>query len=517
MCAFVMYFTSTALTLKIFFTFVLLTFFTATFGQVVQPSRLEIPVGKQEPGFEVIPAQEKGLFLYRRLMSRNNEHMLEIVKLDTALQQNWKGYLQIDSHYQLMGKRTGHNNLYLLLRAQEIMKKDMHLYAVNQDDGTFTQHIIKNFIPFVPSDFQVTNYGAIVGGYYNQIPVVIYYSFKTRTSKILPGLLNEQGELTQIKIQENGAFDVLISAYNFERQKTVWIKSYDNEANLVYHVPLRPEGNKHLIFARSLKTNNDTQVIAGTYGNRNSEYSKGIFLATIDGQGSQLIKYYSYGDLENFFKYMKVRKEKRIKDRIERRKVLGKRVRFNYRFIVHELVPYNNQFVLLGEAFYPRYQNSDYSYGQRFFYNYANRNYYRVFDGYRYTHAVVMGFDKSGRLLWDNSFEINDVKTFTLEQFVKLEMQPRKIALLYLFENKIRTKIIDGNEVLEGKTTEPIRTNSDTDIPKNDRSNDSRMDYWYSDFFYASGVQNIINYKEGERRVFFINKISYLDAPTVDQ
>ena len=512
-----MFFTSTALILKTTLFVVAFCFFTSLSGQVVQPTRLEIPVGKQEPGFEVIPAQEKGLFLYRRLIAPDNKHLLEIIKLDTALQHNWKGYLPIDAHYQLMGKRTGDNNLYLLLRAQEIMKKDMHLYAVQQDDGTFVQHTIKNFIPFVPSEFQVTTYGAIIGGYYNQIPVVIYYSFKTRTSKILPGLLNEQGELTQIKIQDNGAFDVLISAYNIERQKTVWIKSYNNEANLIYHTPLRPEGNKHLIFARSLKTNNDTQIIAGTYGNRNSEYSKGIFLATLDGQGSQLIKYYSYGDLENFFKYMKVRKEKRIKDRIERRKVLGKRVRFNYRFIVHEFVPYNNQFVLLGEAFYPRYQTAEYSYGQRFFYNYANRSYNRVFDGFRYTHAVVMGFDKNGKLLWDNSFEINDVKTFTLEQFVKLEMQPSKIALLYLFENKIRTKIIDGNEVLEGKTTEPIRTNSETDVPKNDRAVGSKMDYWYSDFFYASGVQSIVNYKEGERRVFFINKISYLDSPTLDQ
>ena len=148
-----MYFTSTALILKIVFLIASFSIVTSVSGQVVQPTRVEIPVGKQEPGFEVIPAQEKGLFLYRRLVGPNNQHLLELIKLDTALQHNWKGYLQIDSRFQLMGKRTGHNNLYLLMRASEIMKKDMHLYIVHQDDGTFVRHTIKNFIPFVPSEF----------------------------------------------------------------------------------------------------------------------------------------------------------------------------------------------------------------------------------------------------------------------------------------------------------------------------------------------------------------------------
>lgn len=124
-----------------------------------------------------------------------------------------------------------------------------------------------------------------------------------------------------------------------------------------------------------------------------------------------------------------------------------------------------------------------------------------------------MGFDKNGRLLWDNSFEINDVKTFTLEQFVKMEIQDRKMVLLYLFDNQIRSKIIEGNEVVEGKTKKQIRTFFPDEIAKNEKSGTgkSRMDYWYSDYFYAYGVQQIVNAQNGERRVFFINKISYSD------
>jgi len=120
---------------------------------------------------------------------------------------------------------------------------------------------------------------------------------------------------------------------------------------------------------------------------------------------------------------------------------------------------------------------------------------------------VVMGFDQNGRLLWDNSFEINDVKTYTLEQFVKLEVQEDKIALLYLFDNELRTKIIKDNQVLEGKTVEGIKAN-EADLIAKKETGSNRLDYWYSNYFFAYGIQEISNPISGKRRVFFINKIT---------
>lgn len=478
--------------------------------QVLQTNRFEIPAPKDEKSYEVIPAHEDGIFLYRRLLGSNLDH-IELIKLDTAFQEKWKGFLPVEKRYLLMGKRAEHGKLFFLLRYQDYSRNDLELFAIEQTNGDFIKYDIKNFIPFAPSEFQVTEKAAIMGGYYNQIPVVIYYSFLTAKSKILPGLLNESGELTQVKIYPDGTFDVLISARNFRGQQTVWIKNYDAEGDLQSNYALEPEGNKHLIFARSIKTANNMQLVAGVFGGRNSLYSRGLFLASIDPSGMQQLRYYNYGDLENFFKYMKAKREKRVKERIERRKIKGKRTRFNYRFLVHEIVPYNNQYILLGEAFYPRYTSTGTYYG---FFN-PNSVYQnsiirdgRIFDGYRYTHAVVMGFDLNGKLLWDNSFEINDVKTFTLEQFVKLEVQKDRIALLYLFENEIRTKIIKNDEVLEGKTFEPIRTRAENEIVKKEETDFNKLDYWYHDFFFAYGVQEITNPGTGKRRVFFINKVT---------
>ncbi|WP_276373023.1 hypothetical protein [Chryseolinea sp. H1M3-3] len=488
--------------------FLLLTFFqSGNAQQVLQTNRYELPVEKNDY-YEVMPSQEDGIYLHRRLHASDDDK-IELIKLDTAFLVNWKGYLSIDKRMSLIAKRAIGGNFFLLLRHPDLKRNNMQLFAVSQANGNYINYQVKNFIPFVPTEFQVTEKAALIGGYFNQVPVVLYFSFTTQRSKILPGLLNESGELTQVKTFPDGTFDVLISARNHLKQQTVWIKSYDANGELQSNYALNPEENKHLIFARAMKTEEDVQLIAGVYGGRNSEYSRGLFLASVSPDGVQQLRYYNYGDLENFFKYMKAKREQRVKDRIERRKVKGKKIKFSYRFLVHEIVPYNNQFILLGEAFYPRYKSVETSYG--FFsgnpaYNSIRNG--RVFDGYSYTHAVVMGFDENGKLLWDNSFEINDVKTFTLEQFVKLEIQEDRIALLYLFENELRSKIIQNNEVLEGKTFEPIKTIRENEIIKKEETEISKLDYWYQDFFYAYGIQEITNPKTGKRRVFFINKIS---------
>jgi hypothetical protein len=477
-------------------------------GQVVQPERFEIPIAKDESKYEVITAGENGMFLCRRVMTKDGKGAVEIIKLDTAFNRAWQGYVEIDPILEVVGRRTDGDSLYLLLRHPDFAKKDLTMFVISQANGDYVRHKIRNFIPLFINDFQIAKSGVLIGAYYNYIPVVLFYSFKTLNSKILPGLSNEQADLTQIKVNDDGTFDVLVSARTVTKQKTIWTKSYDAEGNLQFQTPLIAEENKNLLFARSISAQNDFKFIAGTYGNKNSEYSRGIFISTIGSNGGQQIRYYNYADFTNFFKYLKARREMRIKERIERRKVKGKKVRFNYRFIVHEIVPYNNQFILLGEAFYPKYISADPRFGG--FFNYSRvYNIYngRIFDGFYYTHAVVMGFDANGRLLWDNSFEINDVKTYTLEQFVRLEIQDDRIVLLYLFENEIRSKIIRGNEVLEGKTSEPIRTTDERDVARNNSS--ARLDYWYDDYFFATGVQNLANYQVGDRRVFFINKVRY--------
>lgn len=312
---------------------------------------------------------------------------------------------------------------------------------------------------------------------------------------------------------------MIVSAKNNVRKKCLWIRHFDNTGDLIKTVVLEPDENKNLIFGRAAKMDNDNQVIAGVYG-KSAQYSRGIFVAEVNPFGEYVIRYYNFADLQNFFHYMKASREKRVKERIERRRVKGKKIKFNYRFLVHELIPYGNQFVMLGEAFYPTYSTrynfanaqalnspSPWSYGM------SNRYYnspYRsdvVFDGFQYTHAIVIGFDAQAKLTWDNSFEINGLKSYQLEQFVKILPEKDKIALIYMFENVIRSKVINNNQVVEGTAQDPIMTSGQQKSLRN-RVESSKLEYWYANHLFVYGVQNVIDDNEVSHKVFFINKLS---------
>ena len=480
---------------------------------MLQSQRYELHLPYSERHFDIIAAEENGLYLYRNIYSHDGEH-LQLIKLDTAFHENWSGSVPLEKNYLLMGKKSYKGKLYLLLRYRDFTKNNFYLYIVDAE-GNYMRHTIKGYIPISPAEFQITDKAVLIGGYYSQVPLVLYFSLTTFTSRVLPGMFNENGELTHVKTYEDGTFDVLISATNHLRQRTMWIKNYDPDGNLNRNLALETEGNKHLIFGRSMKTQDNMQLVAGVYGSRSTEYSHGIFIASIDPQGYQQIRYYHFGDLENFFKYMKAKREQRIKSRIERKKIKGKKVRLYYRFLVHELVPYKDQFILLGEAFYPKYITMDHGYGSFFTPMRTGGGTIhngRIFDGYYYTHAVVMGFQPDGDLVWDNSFEINDVKTFTLEQFVKLEIQENKIALFYVYDNHIRTKIIQDDEVLEGKNIDPIRTGNEGEMVKMNSAEVNKLEYWYKDYLFAYGIQEIERTKGfGRRRVFYINKVRHPD------
>jgi hypothetical protein len=98
---------------------------------------------------------------------------------------------------------------------------------------------------------------------------------------------------------------------------------------------------------------------------------------------------------------------------------------------------------------------------------------------------------------------------------VKLEMQPDRIALLYVFDNKLRSKVIQGSHVLEGKTYYPLQNLGADEPAKNDRHASSRLNYWYDNYFYAFGIQEVDSGPDFPRRVFFISKINY-DENTTD-
>jgi hypothetical protein len=320
-----------------------------------------------------------------------------------------------------------------------------------------------------------------------------------------------------VKIEKD-VIKVLVTARTFDNRNTLALKTYDWDGNYLDNFTFSPEGEIGLIYGRVAEVGETGSIISGTYGARRSDYSRGLFIAQHNVGEEQVLKYFNFADLDNFFTYLKAKRQTRLNNRITRKKVKGKKIKFNYRLLVHEIIESGDTYVMLGEAFYPKYSNN--TAGSTFVAHAPGSSNYYVpasFAGYKYTHAVVIGFDKNGQKLWDNSFQIEDVLTYTLDQYVHADVLNEKVVLFYLYDNEIRTKIINGSEVLEGKSLNSVKMMFEDDVAsKNFSGNIGGLEKWYGHNFLAYGIQKIKNLRDGgvklNRRVFYINKILYEDS-----
>ncbi|MFM8848897.1 MAG: hypothetical protein ACKOE5_00665 [Cytophagales bacterium] len=488
-------------------------------AQVEQTARWEIPLNQDGEVYKVATADSLGAVVYSKNQGQSIDQ-LELIRLDTTLNEVWKGYINLEKFLVVSFVHFFEKKLYLLLSYANNPTLGFLLIELNVSDGRYQTHTVKNIIPFKSTEFTATKSALLIGGYYNYRPIVLHYSTTRKQSKILPGFFNEPGEINQIKVNDDFSVDIIISANNTQKKRSLWVRNYNHEGDLQKTTVLEPQEKRSLLFGRSIKTTDDHMLVAGVYG-RNTDYSRGIFVSTISPYGEYTTRYYNFADLQNFFRFMRVNQERRVKQRIERRKVKGKKIKFSYRFLVHEVIPYRDQFIMLGEAFYPRYVYQTRNattpfYGYQRMSGYQFYSPYRsdqIFDGFQYTHAIVLGFDKEGKVKWDNSFEINDAKSFQLEQFVKIAPSDDHIDLIYFYQNLIRSKVIQGSQVLEGKTADPIKMLHSTDYVSKKDNQPNQLQYWYGNHLLASGFQNIRvspdRLADVKKRVFFIIKIRY--------
>ncbi len=489
--------------------------FTSVHAQIVQNERFEIPIENGE-SYDVISAGEDGLFVYQKVLGQSNNlnTVWKIARVDTSFDVQWVKLYSLSADYELVDHYYHEGQGHLLFNNFSTKNKNLELISWDLT-GDIERLPIRNYIPFNYFDFVVMEDAAVIAGYFNYRPIVILYNFRDRIPRVLPGIFNEKSTITDIKVNDNQTFDVTLAGRTLDKKYTLFVNTFDFEGNAVKNVTLDTDRTKSLLFGRTQQMESNAQLVAGVYGRYNSEYSRGLFVTSLNRFGEQKSKFYNYAELKNFFNYMRAGREKRVRNRIERRKIKGKKIRFNYRFLVHDLIEYDDQYVLLGEAFYPKYRNTGTSAGGGNFFNPVpniNRGLYSsnlIFDGYRYTHAVVLGFDKSGNLLWDNSFEINDVISFELEQFVHASKSGENIALLYVYDNKIRSKIIMENDVVEGKELLDVALKYEGDQSREGSTNLMGLNKWHNNTFFNYGTHSVTNIsKEAvlpQSDVFFIN------------
>ncbi|MEM6840831.1 MAG: hypothetical protein AAF944_24045 [Bacteroidota bacterium] len=482
-------------------------------AQIVQPERVEIEIDNNSDNYVVVSAEERGLMLFREtdVRQKNGTRLWEFIHYDTDLNEKWKRTYELNSLLSLRGYDYDRGQLCILFQKGQYQDKAMEMINMNVASGDTAYHTVRRIVPVNLEFFEIIGQTVVLGGNINYRPVVMHYDMLLRKINVLRDIYRENGEIIDIiPNKRDNTFDVLIAEVTPEKVKTVTVKSYDQYSNMLQSAPLKPQGRRNLLDAQVTEFDGQRQFLAGTYGPKRSRYSRGLFVATLGPSGDQQMRYYSYADLENFFGYMRERREERVKRRIEKKKQEGRKIRLNYRMVVHELIADGDKYIMLGEAYYPKY-NSYYYSG---FYGYgSSRNNNMYFDGYRYTHAIAVCFDKKGELLWDHAFKLDNAKSMQLEQLVHVTSQENRVVLMYSYDGEITSKVIqDNGEVQDVVTSEVALPSPDDKIRRNDKEVFG-IQKWYDEYFYVHGTQDIRTVANSgissTRKVFFINKVAY--------
>lgn len=264
-------------------------------------------------------------------------------------------------------------------------------------------------------------------------------------------------------------------------------------------VNLTPDIKERLLTA-SFSEKDGSLLITGTYtSHKKKNYDQGIYFARLDGDNLAFIRFYNFLDLRHFTEYMSGRGQMKVERKKERAERRGKALMMNCQVTSHGLMEYRDAYYYVGEAFFPTYMVTGTGFSTS-----------TVFTGYQYTHAVLVKFDASGNILWDNCFPMNpSYKPMRLIHFVAAGFNGGNVSALYPDKRLLVSKLFSdtNGSVVQDKQKEVMETgDEDEDVKK---ARDTETAYWYGDNFIVHGTQIVKNNATGERRkVIYINKYS---------
>ncbi len=484
-----------------------------TSSLLIQPSRIEFEKNNDRSDFYVIVGDEDGLLVLEEtyISATKDAFIWRVHLVDTSLQVVKTRNEIIGSAASLVDYNYFGGDYYILFNKNKYQADELLVYRYSTKTDKIARYELTTAFPLSIKYFEAVGETLLIAGYTNFRPVVITYDLNIRLPRVVPGFYDNKNEFLDITVDDKAnLFTVVLTERMKNKKNTIRVKTFNERGDLIEDNRLNPEEKKSLLDGATTTFSGGLQYIAGTYSRKLSPYSQGFYLSKFINGQQQFNKYFPFAVLSNFWNHMKPKRELRILKRIAQKKKKGKVKKFNYRLQVQEILQRGEEYILIAEAYYPRYDYNNNRMGQ-FYGNRADP----YFLGYKYTHAVVVAFDKNGNILWDHTFKIEDKQSFFLKENIVVSLSKDQVALMYLEKSEIRSKIIEKERIMEGRRFSSIRLSNALEKVSGSNSVREKIERWYGDASVAYGeqtIRNILKHDSNTREIFYINKIKYANT-----
>lgn len=457
--------------------------------------RVEIEVSSKREDWVVEPIGEDGLIL---IGGDKAGREWTFSRYDANFEPQWSIDWDASDKHTLLERYDTEHALWALFRARS---GDLKLVGVGIEDGE--QAVFALDVPrkarwakeLIIDGEQAYTLALRRPSTYAGEGWLMRIDLRTGSSSVLP-VAETAGE-REVSFQRLAADGDTVHLVGITQQRgrhTLHLMTVDGE-QLTLHQQLQDStGERNLLTAQRVPTQQGDLVI-GTYAQRKKgDAAQGMYVVGYQGDQVAFERYHSFSTFSNFFDYLPERRQERLERRQERREESGGDLSLSYQLNVHDVIEKDDRYLMVADAYHAEYQTQTRTVtvtqnGQTT----TQTEYYQVFVGYRFTHAVVAAFSRSGELLWDASFPIKNVLTPRVEDRVQVHDDGDQLAMVYAWGGKLYTRIATPDGIAEDKTEQ------EEDGVQRGWASD--VEHWYDDQFLMWGFQKVK--EDGDKRKVF--------------
>jgi len=520
--------------MKLVITLLFILFAIKGYAQLTQPARFEKLQKSYDDEFTVISLEKEGIALFRETDKyKEGKHSWQVILLDTALQEKLDTLIAIDREYSILGYEYISSKLNLLFQVGDFSKKKLILCSVNLQGLDITQTNIKTELDITLTHFSSMGSSVLLGGYISGEPAVVMYETSKANVYVVPGFLQRNTELLDLRVNENNTFNVILAERIAGENKRIIFRTFDSKGKLLLEDIIVQDDSYTIQAALSSTLRQDDLILLGTWGNRSSNRAYGFFATMVNPFVDQKITHTAFGQLNHYLDYLKPNQAQKIKNKTKEALGKGKLHDYSNAVIPYKIIEHDKGFLALVETHSPVSQSPPNYYNNPSGPNsnnpYYNSNpYYNTYPTSRlyrpplysanvandqeikvYSSSLLL-FNTKGEIVNDYSIKLKDVRLPSMHQVADANFTNGIIVFLYKKENRIFFKRIDSvdDEIKEGEDAVKLKDTFDEFRSEEERYGGVKQ--WYSDFFFTWGYQTIRNMnteKDRTREVFYINKL----------
>ena len=488
--------------------------------------RIEIPVKSDNETYRLIPLSEEGVLLFYKSIEMVDPGKVKwyFSLYDADLKLVWSKGVALDNYLEYKYNSTGKDTLDLLFRSngkEKALDNNCQLLRLIVTKGVFI--VIAQTLPEEADvvGFKVVRNNAYIGFNVKNTPSQIF-RVEMSTGRHRGIQLNQAEPSLLFEFIVDTIDGKMIAAVKKpfgKNQSGFFLSVFDSAGQQINEVNVNSFSDEYeLKSIRFFPLAADEFIVLGTYGgssgqksmtkNKPPEESSGFYATRILSNKQQSITLYNFLDLKNANMLVGANEIESLKKKADKKNKALNEYSIDLTLLLHPIILEDQAFTLVAESFSPQYHTENFTdfdfYGRPF------TNSYSVFDGYRFKNAILVSFDKNGKLLWDHSMEIRNIVSFELTPRVCIFPSGANDVMAYLSEGKVASKIIHKGDVIEKIDFSPV----DLGYPKDKLvlETKSKIVPWFRNFFLCYGYQEIKNVSlesNNKRLVFYFNKIRF--------